>query len=184
MPRGKKPAAPPVLKPDEEIQNVIPEELETVWDKDVAEAFKALSDKHQLFLLEYTKCWSKAEAYRRSYNPMASDDVASSNGSRLIGNSSISGILDKFAQSRTEALFLVQKTYNDAAKEASKPIFGKDELGQPILVMEQPDYAVRVKAAEAIAKLHGLNAADKIEHSGEVVSKIIQVNLPTKRRDD
>ena len=175
--KGLAPPAPPAtIEPASDR----PEELEAVWDDDIATTFAGLLPKHQAFLLKYIQCWNAAEAYRHSHNPMASDHVASANGSRMIAREGISSILAKFADQRTEALFLVQKTYNEAAISASKPIFGKDEVGQPILVMEQPDYAVRIKAAEALAKLHGLNAADKVEHSGEVLSKIVQVELPKK----
>jgi hypothetical protein len=155
--------------------------LESVWDEGIATAFLALPPKRQAFLLNYVKCWNAAESYRQSHNPLASDHVASANGSRLVANDSIGLILAKFANNKTEALFLVQKTYHEAAQLATKPIFGKDDLGQPILVLEQPDYAVRVKAAEAIAKLHGLNQPAEVKHSGEVTSKVQIVNLPTKK---
>ncbi|MDQ2999898.1 MAG: terminase small subunit [Fibrobacterota bacterium] len=171
------PAQAPIL----DTKTDIPEELESVWDPAIAVAFKALLPKQQDFILQYIQTWNAAEAYRRSHNHLAKDTVASANGSRLVANDSIGVILAKFANNKTEALFLVQKTYNDAAQLASKPIFGKDDLGQPILVMEQPDYAVRVKAAEAIAKLHGLNQPAEVKHSGEITSKVIQVNLPTKK---
>lgn len=157
-----------------------PEELNAVWDDGIAKAFQAMIPNHQNFLLAYVKTWNAAESYRQAYNLLASDQVASSNGSRLVANDSIGFILAKFANNKTESLFLVQKTYNDAAREATKPIFGKDDAGQPILVMEQPDYAVRVKAAEAIAKLHGLNQPAEVKHSGEIVSRVVQVELPKK----
>lgn len=172
----------PGQDPDLEANPDIPEELNAVWDDGIAKTFQAMPPKHQTFLLAYVKCWNAAASYRQSHNPLASDTVSSANGSRLVANDSISLILQKFANNKTEALFLVQKTYNDAAREATKPIFGKDDLGQPILVMEQPDYAVRVKAAEAIAKLHGLNQPAEVKHSGEIVSKVVQVQLPTKKK--
>jgi hypothetical protein len=162
----------------------IPEELTEVWDQSIAEIFAKLLPKQQDFLLAYVNCWSGAEAYRRSHNPLAKNEVAAANGSRLISNDNISSILGKFTNQKTEALFLVQKTYNEAAQNAMKPIFGKDESGQPVLVMEQPDYAVRVKAAEAISKLHGLNQPAEVKHSGEVTSRILQINLPTRKSVD
>ena len=159
---------------------VIPEELEAVWDDEIAKVFKGLLPKQQNFLVTYVSCWNAAEAYRKSHNPLAKTETASANGSRLIANDSVSLILAKFANNKTEALFLVQKTYNEAAREASKPIFGKDDEGQPILVMDQPDYAVRVKAAEAIAKLHGLNQPAEIKHSGDI-AMTHKYNIPNKR---
>ena len=161
-------------------KTVIPEELTEVWDHSIADSFKKLLPKQQDFILAYVKCWSGAEAYRQSHNPLASNETAAANGSRLISNDNISAILGKFTNNKTEALILVQKTYIEAARDASKPIFGKDDSGQPVLVMEQPDYAVRVKAGEAIAKLYGLNAPAEVRQSLEITSRVIQVELPTK----
>jgi hypothetical protein len=156
----------------------VPEELSPVWDDKIAEAFKGLNPKQQTFLIKYVSCWNGAEAYRTAYNPLAGDHLAASLGSRLIANDDISLILAKFADNKTEALFLVQKTYTEAATQATKPIFGKDELGQPVLVMDVPDHAVRVKAADSIAKLHGLNAPAEVKH--EVTSRVQIVELPPK----
>lgn len=161
----------------------IPDELETLWDDNIALTFKALTDKEQVFLLSYVKCWGKAEAFR-AVRPLASDTVAATQGGVMFRKIDKTGIWDKFKQSRAEALFIVERSYNEAAQTATKPIFGKDDLGQPILVMEQPDHAIRVKAAEAIAKLHGLNAPAEVKHSGEVTSKILQINMPTRQLID
>lgn len=179
---GEKGTKKPVsMKQGAPIQKAsIPEELSEVWDQDIADSFKKLLPKQQSFLLAYVKIWNAAEAYRQSHNPLATNETASANGSRLIANDSITAILGKFTNNKTEALILVQKTYMEAAKEASKPIFGKDDLGQPILVMDQPDYAVRVKAGEAMAKLYGFNAPAEVRQTLDVTSRVIQVELPKK----
>jgi hypothetical protein len=80
-------------------------------------------------------------------------------------------ILEAFLETQTEDLLLVKRTYTEAARTATKPIFGKDEEGQPILVLEQADHDVRIKAAQALAKLHGLNAAEKqdLKVSGTII---------------
>jgi hypothetical protein len=151
----------------------IPEELESVWDDKVAEAFKALEPRQRNFLLAYLGCWNGAEAYRKAYNPLASDHVATNSGSRILAKNGIKTVLQAFLDTQTEDLLLVKRTYIEAAKTATTPIFGKDDLGQPILVMEQPDHDVRIKAAQALAKLHGLNAPDKQEHTGKDGGPII-----------
>jgi hypothetical protein len=147
----------------QENKSDIPEELDPVWSAEVATTFTALEPRQRAFLLAYVKTWNGAEAYRRAYNELANDATASSCGSRLLANASIKSILAAFLDTQIEDLLLVKRTYTEAAKTASKPIFGKDDLGQPILVMEQPDHDVRIKAAQALAKLHGFNAADKVE---------------------
>jgi hypothetical protein len=150
-------------KPENEAKNDIPEELEPVWNADVASAFATLEARQRVFLLTYVKTWNGAEAYRQAYNPLANDHIATNSGSRLLAKEGIKIVLEAFLDTQIEDLLLVKRTYVEAAKTASKPIFGKDDLGQPIMVMEQPDHDVRIKAAQALAKLHGFNAADKVE---------------------
>ena len=151
----------------------IPEELESVWDEKVSEAFKALEPRQRNFLLAYLGCWNGAEAYRKSYNDLANDRTAAACASRLLTKANIKTVLEAFLDTQVEDLLLVKQTYIEAAKTASKPIFGKDDLGQPILVMEQPDHDIRIKAAQSLAKLHGLNAPDKQEHTGKDGGPII-----------
>ncbi len=161
-----------------------PEELSTVWDDEIAEAFAALNPKQQTFLIHYITSANASESYRKAYNPLANGDVAASCGRQVLSSTHISAILSKFLEQRTQAMFLVQKTFQEAANNATKPIFGKDELGQPILVMDMPDHAVRVKAADSIAKLHGLNAPAEVKHSGEITSKVQLIELPRKQVND
>lgn len=146
----------------------IPEELLVLETKDATPAFQRLNLRQQKFVLHYLREGVAAEAYRQSYNECADDKVAASCGSRLLANADIKVILAAFRDFQEEDFVLIRKTFVDAARNASKPIFGKDDLGQPILVMEQEDHAVRVKAAESLAKLHGLNAAEKKEISGSI----------------
>lgn len=143
-----------------------PEELAEVWTESVASAFRALEPKQQAFLLKYVTCWNGTEAYRHAYNRSASSDVARSCGSRLLASANVKAVLEAFLDTRTEDLLLVKQTYIEAAREAVKPIFGKDEAGQPTKVEDYPDYDARIKAAQALSKLHGLNAPDKQELAG------------------
>ena len=141
----------------------IPEELSLLESEKALPAFHRLNLKQQKFLLHFLREGNGAEAYRNSYNELAGDHVAAVCGSRLLTNVDIKAVLEAFQDHKDEDLILVRKTYIDAARSASKPIFGKDNEGQPILVMEQDDHAVRIQAAEKLAKLQGLNAPDKQE---------------------
>jgi len=169
-----------VMKQEPPAKTNAPDELSGIWTDEIAAIFKGLQPKQRDFIIEYIKCGVGAEAYRRVYNPLASDPLAAASASQILSNINISSILSQFVTNKTEALFLVQKVYADAMYTATKPIFGKDDLGQPILVMEQPDHAIRVKAAEASAKLHGLNQPTEVKQSIDLVSKVIQVELPKK----
>jgi phage terminase small subunit len=150
------------------VTSEIPEELTEIADDKVLPAFHRLNLKQQKFLLHYLRHGNGAEAYRQAYNEMADDHVAAVVGSRLLTNVDVKTVLAAFQDHKDEDLVLVRTTYVNAARTATKPIFGKDEQGQPILVMEQEDHAVRVKAADSLAKLHGLNAAEKKEISGSI----------------
>lgn len=140
-----------------------PEELSTVWDDQVRTAFATLPPKHQEFLLAYLRCWNGAQAYREVYNPQATPTVASSCGSRLLASANIQIVLKRFTDTRTEDLLLVRAVFKEAATEAIKPIFGKDENGQPSHIEDLPDYDVRVKAGDKLAKLAKLYDDEEID---------------------
>jgi hypothetical protein len=140
-----------------------PEELSIVWDDQIKAAFQSLSAKYQEFLLSYLRCWNAAQAYREIYNPLANAQTASSCGSRLLAHASIQTVLKRFTDTRTEDLLLVKAVFKEAATEAIKPIFGKDEDGQPIKIEDIPDYDTRVKAGNHLAKLAKLYDDEEID---------------------
>jgi phage terminase small subunit len=140
-----------------------PEELAGIWDKDIHKAFMSLNPRQQKFIVVYAKEQVGSEAYRQAYNESASDKVASVCGSQLMANPSIRSIMERLSESSIEDLFIVKKALRDAATTAVKPIYGKDELNQPVKIEDLPDHDVRIKAASAMAKLHGFNAPDKVD---------------------
>lgn len=146
----------------------IPEEFAEIADDKVLPAFHRLNLKQQKFLLHYIREGNAAEAYRQAYNELASDHVAAVVGSRLLTNVDMKTVLAAFQDHKDEDLILIRGAFVDAIKTAIKPIFGKDDQGQPILVMEQSDHLARIKAASELSKLHGLNAAEKKEISGSI----------------
>jgi phage terminase small subunit len=171
-PEEDKSGIEPSPKPsDSQVESGIPEELDPVWTDKVASAYRALEPRQRVFILAYVRTWNGAEAYRQAYNNLASDQVAANSASRLLAKVGMKDILEAFLETQTEDLLLVKRTYTEAARTATKPIFGKDEEGQPILVLEQADHDVRIKAAQALAKLHGLNAAEKqdLKVSGTII---------------
>lgn len=147
-----------------------PEELDDVWDDEVAEKFRALTPKHQVFLLEYIKTeFEGAEAYRRAYNDECTNEVAAASASRLLRNVNISYILGRIKDAATEDLFIVLKAYKTAARDAVKPVkvlMVKDaETGTETVetVIDVPDHQTRIKGAEALAKLRGFNSPEKVQ---------------------
>jgi hypothetical protein len=181
MSKGKKAksgtkSTPITLDPAE---SDIPEELAAVWDNGIAAAFKALRPQQQEFLLCYLREGNAAAAYRKAYNPLAKDHLASVSGSQMLASLGIQPILAKFASIKTEALFTVIHGYREMA-QAVKPEWKQDKDGQWENVGDAPDWQARKEALIGIRKIHGLDAADKVEHTGEITSKVVQVELPKK----
>lgn len=177
--RGK--AAPaPDKTPVPAVETDIPEELQTVWDNEIATLFAGLRPQQQDFLLVYLREGNAAEAYRKAYNPLAKEHLASVSGSKLVASVGISAILAKFNDYKTEALFTVVQGYREMAK-ATKPEWVQDENGQWENVGDAPDWQARKEAFLGIRKVHGLDQPAEVKHSGEVTSKVQIVNLPTKK---
>lgn len=172
----------PGVDPDLEVESVIPEELEPVWDASVAEAFQSLRPKQQDFILHYIQTGNAADSYRRAYNPNASDHFASSLGAQAMASNGIKTILSKFEEQKTHDLFLCVKTLREMAG-ANKPQWQQDRDGQWENAGDVPDWLARKHAVDGLTKLRGLNAADKVEHSGEIQSKIIRLAMPIKDTD-
>lgn len=181
------PPAPTSRQPTRQLRTVentpkadIPEELTQVEDEKVISAFRDLNPRQQQFLLHYLREWNATEAYRSAYNLLPTDDWAEVNGSQLLRNTKVKAVLMAFQDFRDEDITLIRKTYIAAAKEAIKPIYGKDSNGQPEKIEDLPDHMTRINAAEKLAKLHGANAADKVDHTGQV-AVTHKYDIPNKR---
>jgi hypothetical protein len=154
-----------------------PEELSQEWDDEIKAAYHTLKEKHQVFLLAYLRCWNAAKAYREVYNPLADGQTASNCGSRMLGTAGAQTILKRFTDTRTEDLLMVKAVFKEAATEAVKPIFGKDENGQPTHIEDIPDYDVRVKAGIQVAKLAKLYAEDEAFDPDNPTNKDRPINI-------
>ena len=184
MPKSKKretsaPARTEGIPNPEGSHAPIPEELETVWDTEIAAIFADLSLKHQDFLLCYLRCGNQAEAYRQVYNPLAKDHLATNGGGQVLASIGISSILLKFANQKTAVLFKVINGYSEMA-EATKPNWVKDENGQYENAGNDPDWQARKEAFSGMRKVFGLDAPTETKLSGEILSKVVQVELPKK----
>lgn len=157
-----KPKKPKAVVPRETLP-VVPEELEMIWDDEVARLFRTLPPNRQKFLVAYIREQHGTKAYREAYNPLASDNVGRACAGQILANPTVRAILERFTDRSLEALFVVPKTLFEAATTAMKPVFGKDEEGQPCHIEDLPDHDVRIKGALGLAKLYGLNAPEKVD---------------------
>ena len=170
MGKSRKPASQAAKSratPEKDAESDIPEELQAVWDEEIAKGFKSLRPQQQDFLIAYLNTGNAAEAYRRAYNPLAKDHLASVSGSKLVASVGIEPILAKFASNKTEALLIVTNGYREMA-QATKPEWVKDENGQHENAGDSPDWQARKEAFLGLRKIHGLDSAEKKEISGSV----------------
>lgn len=180
-----KPSQLPVKVPSKAVkkaETVIPEELETIWDDDIAAAFAKMNEKQQNFLTSYLRTGDPAQSYRTGYNrPMASPHLAANSAYQILESIGIQAVMQKIQAQRTGDLFLVVKTFREMA-EASKPEWTEDKNGQWQNVGDVPDWKARKDAADGLAKLRGLNAPAEVKQSLDITSRVIQVELPTKTK--
>ncbi len=183
MPNKKKreatPRAPKVSPATVDAPLAPPEELATVWDDEIARLFSDLRPQQQEFLIAYLNTGNSAEAYRRVYNPLAKDHLASVAGSRLVASVGIEPILAKFNSYKTEALFSVVQGYREMSK-ATKPEWVQDKEGQWENVGDVPDWQARKEALLGIRKIHGLDQPAEVKHSGDV-AMTHKYDIPNKR---
>lgn len=178
--KSGKPSSPPG-KTGAEANPDIPEELQAVWDKDIAAAFQALRPQQQDFLLCYLREGNAAAAYRFAYNKLAKDHLASVCGSQHLATLGIQSILLKFASIKTEALFQVIHGYREMA-QATKPEWVQDEdTKQWENVGDVPDWQARKEAFLGIRKIHGLDAAEKVDTT--VKGSVVHVYGPEKKAE-
>lgn len=172
-------AGPPAPIPATELPQVtMPDELVTLWDEEIAEAFQKLTARQQSFLLAYIQTGNYAESYRRSYNPLANAHLATVCGQSVMSSSAMGLIAEKLAAGRTADFLQVHKTFHEMT-EAAKPNWVQDEAGQWENTGDEPDWRARKDGADGLARLRGLNAP--VENNLNIKAKVALVELPTKK---
>lgn len=151
-----------------------------MWEDEIAEAYKALSEKHQRFLLAYLRTGNAAEAYRKVYNPLASPHLASVCGNSVLSSAGMERILQCFVQQRTADLLLVKKTFREMA-EASKPNWIQDPVTKDWEnTGDEPDWKARKDGADGLARLDALYAPVETHLKAQIQSQVLIVELPAK----
>lgn len=168
------------IEPPGEAKTDIPEELADA-DAELIHAFHQLVPQHQEFLIHVLNGEYHCDAYIEVYGQGKTRNSDTAKACQLLRNPNIQAVLAVYQKHRDDDILLIRQTLREAATEAIRPVFSKDPDGQPEKVEDLPDYPVRIKAAEALAKLHGANAPAEVKHSGEITSKVVQINLPTRK---
>lgn len=124
----------------------IPEALETIWDESIESHFMALIPKHQDFLLAWvTNGYNGAQAYRTAYGQLETRIAESACASRLLSSANIRTIIDKLSETKAQDFIKVRQVYENIIED-----------------YDASD-ADKIKAAQALAKLKGLEEPTKNE---------------------
>jgi hypothetical protein len=151
-------------------------------DKALEEVWAELRPQQQAFLAAFLETGNRAEAYRRAYNPTATDHVASVCGSRMLASVGISTIFEKLNDQKAAAMHVASQVFFDMAN-AVVPKLRKDrKTGQYVNIGVVPDWKTRSDGAHGLAKVYGNYAPENVRLSGTIKtqSKVLIVGLPPK----
>lgn len=123
----------------------------------------ALTPKQEAFARAYVETGNASEAYRRAYDAekMKRESIAVE-ACKLLDDPNVAQMVDSLKQ---EALQRHRLTVDDLLREL-------EEARMAAYQQEKPQAAAMVAASMGKAKLLGLEAAQKIEHSGTVGHKM------------
>lgn len=138
-------------------QSILPETLQDVWDDELRAKYGSLSFSEQTFVLEILKGSKKGDAYQKAY-PQVSDAAKGACASGLLKRAKVVDFLESFRTGNLDSLFLIR---NRLQSVISGEIVEIDYDGKKIPVV--PTVRDMVVAGQALAKLDGLNAAEKVE---------------------
>ena len=134
-----------------------------------------MTEKQQLFALEYIKDLNATRAYQVAY-PKASYETANVNGIKLLGNTSIKAFIDakldeikseKIADA-TEVMEYLTSVMRGQSKSEVVMLEGRgDGISEVVHVEKAPAEQEKLKAAELLAKRYGL-LTDKVDLSASV----------------
>lgn len=184
-PRSDAPAAQAHLPlgPDWEPKPIpAPKDLVNLQEKDFDKLWAELRPQQQAFFAAFMETGNRAEAYRRAYNPAATDHVASVCGSRLLASAGIAPLFEKMNDQKAAAMHVASQVWFDMAA-ATVPKFKKDKkTGKYENIGFAPDWATRDKGAHGLAKTFGNYAPENVRLSGTIKTKsqVLIMALPPK----
>lgn len=142
--------------------SILPDTLVDLWDDELKELFGRLNFKQQTFTLEYLACGVAAEAVEKAYGLQGPS--AWTRGSTLLRDVNVRAFITAYRAKdihrHEDDKELIRSTYRNAIRAETVVYVPKDDEKEPIKVI---DHGTRIKAAQALAKLDGHNAAEKVE---------------------
>lgn len=134
-----------------------------------------MTEKQKIFADEYIICLNATRAYKKAYPNVKKDEVARSNGSRLLTNANVKAYIDEqLERLQSERVADQQEVmeYLTAVMRGKKtePLLVLDGEGKQKVVNAIPPVQARTKAAELLGKRYRLfTDKQEVEVQGTVV---------------
>ena len=134
-----------------------------------------MTEKQKIFADEYIICLNATRAYKKAYPNVKKDEVARSNGSRLLTNANVKAYIDEqLERLQSERVADQQEVmeYLTAVMRGKKtePLLVLDGEGKQKVVNAVPPVQARTKAAELLGKRYRLfTDKQEVEVQGTVV---------------
>ena len=153
--------------------------LEMVWDKEIDAEFRGLPTTYVKFVNEWVKggMIKPYEAYQRGVDRSATKEIAQAAARVMMRHKGVKMFMERLKDVAMEDFFDVRRTLVEAL-DAKDEVWVRDPVGNNIKLGDAPNHSARIRAAEVLAKLHGLNAPEKHEVKSEHRSIVLEVQLP------
>ncbi len=140
-----------------------------------------MTEKQKIFADEYIICLNATRAYKKAYPNVKKDEVARSNGSRLLTNANVKAYIDEQLEKlQSERVADQQEVmeYLTAVMRGKKtePLLVLDGEGKQKVVDAIPPIQARTKAAELLGKRYRL-FTDKVELDATVEQVVFEDDI-------
>ena len=172
------------LAPVVGLEPVTAKVLDTIKDQspEIKAIWAQLKTTQQYFVMLVLQDLPHYEAYRIAYDlPKGNKRSLESMASQCLRSKSIAPIIAAIQDHRATDLLRILDVYRDAT-EATRTI--QETTEDPVTheltttYVKVPDYAVRLKGADLLTKLHGLNAPTRVET--DIRSTVIRYHRPVR----
>lgn len=136
-----------------------------------------MTEKQQKFADEYIVSLNATQAYKKAYPNIKNDEVARTNGSRLLTNANVKAYIDeRLEELKSERIADQQEVLEFLTSvmrgEVTEPLLVLDGEGYQKVIEAKPNVSTRKSAAVDLGKRYGL-FIDKQELTSNTVTQIV-----------
>lgn len=136
-----------------------------------------MTEKQQKFADEYIVSLNATQAYKKAYPNIKNDEVARTNGSRLLTNANVKAYIDeRLEKLKSERVADQQEVLEFLTSvmrgEVTEPLLVLDGEGCQKVIEAKPNVSTRKSAAVDLGKRYGL-FIDKQELTSNTVTQIV-----------